>query len=65
MFGGHEVAPKMTPIELFMAGDILFYNMAILARKDFRHGGVASVNYSRRIGNKLGMNAVNHGQLRS
>jgi hypothetical protein len=29
MFGGHEVAPKMTPIDLFMAGDILFCSMII------------------------------------
>ncbi len=28
-FGGHEVTPKMTPIELFMAGDVLFCSMVI------------------------------------
>jgi hypothetical protein len=29
MFGGHEVAPKMTPIELLMAGDVPLCNVAI------------------------------------
>jgi hypothetical protein len=49
-FGANAAAEKNIPINLFMAGDILFYNM-VIGKEGFPAGGAATASYSKTIGN--------------